>query len=115
MFTRNGGQVFSSNYALYGDMSARRLREPGFTRLIIPHKPVTDSDLTYLPSTELPVIVEEMEPDSPGAKVISFNDSTDTAFYLADKFQIIFCKITTPEVSAGRVRRLGRTDRPPPG
>jgi phenylpyruvate tautomerase PptA (4-oxalocrotonate tautomerase family) len=77
-------------------MIRRRLRESGFTRLIIPHLPVNDSQLTYLPNTELPVIVEEMEPDSPGAKAIPFNDSSDTAFYRADKFSIVFCKIVTP-------------------
>ena len=67
-------------------MIRRRLRENGFTRLIIPHKPVSDSDLHQLPGTELPVIIEEMEPDSPGAKSISFNDTADTAFYRGDKF-----------------------------
>lgn len=78
-------------------MIRRRLRENGFSRLIIPFKSVSNSDLNYLPDTELPVIVEEMEPDSPGAKAIPFNDTADTAFYRGDKFVVYFCKITTPE------------------
>jgi len=75
----------------------RRLRENGFTRLILPFRQVTDDELAYLPDTELPVVIEEMEPDSPGAKAIPFNDTADTAFYYGDKFVVYFCKITTPE------------------
>lgn len=78
-------------------MVRRRIRENGFGRLILPFKPVTDADLNQLPDTELPVIIEEMEPESPGAKAISFNDTADTAFYRGDKFVVYFCKITTPE------------------
>jgi hypothetical protein len=68
----------------------RRLRETGFRRLILPDKPISDSQLVMLPDTELPVVVELMEPDSPGAKTISFNDTADTAFYRGDKFVVIF-------------------------
>jgi hypothetical protein len=78
-------------------MVRRRIRENGFGRLILPFKPVTDADLNQLPDTELPVIIEEMEPSSPGAKAINFNDSADTAFYRGDKFVVYFCKIVTPE------------------
>ena len=78
-------------------MIRRRLRENGFTRLILPFQQISDSDLTYLPDSELPAIVEEMEPDSPGAKAIPFNDTPDTQFYRGDKFAVYFCKITTPE------------------
>jgi hypothetical protein len=78
-------------------MVRRRIRENGFGRLILPFKPVTDADLNQLPDTELPVIIEEMEPDSPGAKAINFNDTADTAFYRGDKFVVYFCKIVTDE------------------
>ena len=78
-------------------MIRRRLRENGFSRLVLPYKQVSDADLNYLPNTELPVIVEEMEPESKGAKAIPFNDTADTEFYRGDKFVVYFCKITTPE------------------
>jgi hypothetical protein len=78
-------------------MIRRRLRENGFTRLILPFQQVSKADLTYLPDSELPAIVEEMEPDSPGAKAIPFNDTPDTQFYRGDKFAVYFCNITTPE------------------
>jgi hypothetical protein len=54
--------------------------ENGFHRLIMPFKTVSDGDLNQLPNTEPPVVVEEMEPDSFGAKTINFNDSADTRF-----------------------------------
>ncbi len=79
------------------NMIRRKLRENGFSRLILPYKQVGDGDLAYLPDTELPVIVEEMEPESPGAKSISFNDTADTRTYRMDKFVVYFSKITTPE------------------
>lgn len=78
-------------------MIRRKIRENGFSRRIIPHDDVDDSDLTELPNSELPAIVEYMEPDSPGAVSLSFNDSPDTAFYRSDKFIVYFSKISTPE------------------
>jgi len=78
-------------------MVRRRIRENGFGRLILPFKPATDADLARLPDTELPVIIEEMEPESVGAKAISFNDTADTAFYRGDKFVVYFAKIVSPE------------------
>ncbi len=72
------------------EMVRRRIRENGFQRLIIPFKQISDGDLTELPDTERPVVIEEMEPDSPGAKSISFNDSADTDFFRGDKFVVYF-------------------------
>lgn len=75
----------------------RKLRENSFTRKVLPHKQVDDSDLTYALNTELPVVVEEMEPLSPGAVSLSFNDHPDVSFYRRDKFVVYFSKISTPE------------------
>ena len=74
----------------------RTLRENAFSEKIIPHQKVENSDLTYW-STELPVIVEEMEPNSPGAVSLSFNDHPDAASYRRDQFIVYFSKISTPE------------------
>jgi hypothetical protein len=70
-------------------MVRRRIRENGFGRLVLPFDPVVDADLNQMIGTELPVIIEEMEPLSPGAKAISFNDTADTAFYRGDKLRRI--------------------------
>jgi hypothetical protein len=79
------------------NMIRRKIRENGFARSIIPPKPVGNEDLDRLPDTDLPVIIEDMEPLSPGAKSISFDDTADTAFYKGDKFVVYFDQITTPE------------------
>lgn len=78
-------------------MIRRRIRENGFSRLVIPYRQVSDGDLNYERGTELPVIVGEMEPDSPGAVSLTFNDTPDTAFYGLEKFSVYFSKISTPE------------------
>lgn len=63
-----------------GEHIKRKIRENGFHRLIMPYKTVSDADLNKLPGIEMPVVVLEMEPDSVGAKSITFNDTADTQF-----------------------------------
>jgi hypothetical protein len=80
-----------------GSYIRRRLRENGFLRKIMPPKTITNAELTYLPDSELPAIIEEMEFDSPGAKSIPFNESADTELFYGSKFATYIFKITTPE------------------
>lgn len=77
-------------------MIKRRIREAGFARMVLPFKDV-DSEVQRLPDTDLPVVVEEMEPDSPGAKAVSFGGAPDTVFYHGDTFVVYFHNILTPE------------------
>lgn len=79
------------------NMIRRKIRENGFSRLVIPHRMVAKDDLNYESGTELPVVVGEMEPESPGAVSLTFNDTPDTAFYGLDKFTVYFSKISTRE------------------
>lgn len=79
------------------NMIRRRIRENGFFRKILPPKQIGNQNLNRFLTTELPGIIEDMEPDQPGAKSISFNDTPDTQFYRGDKFLVIFNKITSPE------------------
>jgi hypothetical protein len=78
-------------------MIRRRIREEGFTRNIIPPVPVTNDDLDRVVQHDRPVIIEDMEPLSKGAKSISFGDTADTEFYYGNKFVCVFNPITTPE------------------
>jgi len=78
-------------------MIRRKIRENGFSRRIIPPKTVSKADLNQWLDSELPAIIEEMEPNSPGAKSIPFNDTPDSVGYRGDKFVIRFCLITTRE------------------
>ncbi len=72
-----------------------KIKESGFQRLLLPFEPVGNR-ITLQLNTDLPAVIEWMEPASPGAKSIPFSDTPDTAFYRGDKFLVIFCKITTP-------------------
>lgn len=79
------------------NMIRRRIREDGFARNIMPAKTVTNEQLDRVPDHDRPVIIEDMEPGSKGAKSIPFGDSADTSFYYGNKFVCTFNVITTPE------------------
>ncbi len=90
------GEVKSAS-AAGSNMLRRRIREEGFLRRIIPPQTVTNDDLDRVPEHDRPVIIEDMEPFSKGAKSISFGDSADTQFYYGGKYACVFNPITTPE------------------
>jgi hypothetical protein len=79
------------------NMIRRRIREEGFTRRIIPPQTVTNEDLDRVLEHDRPVIIEDMEPLSKGAKSVPFGDSADTQFYYGNKYACVFNPITTPE------------------
>jgi hypothetical protein len=79
------------------NMIRRRIREEGFARRIIPPVPVTNDDLDRVLQHDRPVIIEDMEPLSKGAKTIPFGDSADSEQYYGNKFACVFNPITTPE------------------
>ena len=79
------------------NMIRRRIREDGFLRRILPPQQVTNDDLDRVLEHDRPVIIEDMEPASKGAKSIPFGDSADTEFYYGNKFACVFNPITTPE------------------
>lgn len=79
------------------NMIRRRIREEGFTRRIIPPQPASNEDLDRVLEHDRPVIIEDMEPGSKGAKSIPFGDGADTEFYYGNKFACVFNPITTPE------------------
>jgi hypothetical protein len=78
-------------------MIRRRIREDGFTRRIIPPQTVTNDDLDRVVEHDRPVMIEDMEPASRGAKSIPFGDAADTQFYYGNKYICVFNPITTPE------------------
>jgi hypothetical protein len=79
------------------NMIRRRIREEGFLRRILPPETVGNEDLDRVLDHDRPVIIEDMEPNSKGAKSIPFGDSPDSSFYYGNKFQCVFNSITTPE------------------
>lgn len=79
------------------NMIRRRIREEGFLRRIIPPQTVTNDDLDRVIQHDRPVIIEEMEPLSRGAKSIPFGSSADTELYYGNKYLCEFNEVTTPE------------------
>jgi hypothetical protein len=79
------------------NMIRRRIREEGFTRRILPPQTVTNDDLDRVLTHDRPVIIEDMEPLSKGAKTMPFGDTADTETYYGNKFQCVFNTVTTPE------------------
>ncbi len=79
------------------NMIRRRIREDGFLRNIIPPETVTNTDLDRVLEHDRPVIIEDMEPLSPGAVSIPFGASADSQTYYGNKFSVVFNPITTKE------------------
>lgn len=90
------GQVKEAS-AAGSNMIRRKIREQGFTRRIIPPQDVTNDDLDRVVEHDKPVIIEDMEPLSKGAKTIPFGDTADSESYYGNKFVCVFNPITTPE------------------
>lgn len=76
-----------------------KIREEGFARKILPFKDISKDDLDQLPDSELPACIEEMEPDSPGAVVLNYNDAPDNQPFYGRKYVVLFHIISTPEMS----------------
>jgi hypothetical protein len=89
--------VIKSASTAGSNMIRRRIREDGFARNIIEPKTITNDMLDRVPDHDRPVMIEDMEPDSKGAKSIPFGDSSDTEFYYGTKYLCVFNVITTPE------------------
>lgn len=93
---RNNGEIKeASNQG--GKMLQRELREQGFQRRIMPPEPVTNADLVPALDHDLPRMIREMKPKTKGAMTISFGDTADSQTFYANKYEIVFNPITTPE------------------
>ena len=79
------------------NMIRRRIREDGFLRNILPPEIVTNADLDRVVNSDKPVIIEDMEPLSPGAVSIPFGGSADSVFFYGNKFTVQFNPVTTRE------------------
>ena len=79
------------------NMIRRKIRENGFLRRILPPENKTNEDLDRVVDHDRPLIIEEMEPSSKGAKSMPFGDSAESQSFYGNKFQVVFNQITTPE------------------
>jgi hypothetical protein len=79
------------------NMIRRRIREDGFLRNIIPPEIVTNADLDRVVNSDKPVIIEDMEPLSPGAVSLPFGAVSDSTFFYGNKFTVQFNPVVTRE------------------
>ena len=70
-----------------------RAREDGFARRIQPPIPVTPADLDRQVDTVKPVIVKDMEPDTPGAYSVPFGAVPMNHYMDAPRYRIMFERI----------------------
>lgn len=76
-----------------------QIREEGFQRAILSFDTITNEDLDYFGDSELPGVWFELEPDSPPARVIPYNDTPNTFSYRAEKYVVLISMITTEEAT----------------
>jgi hypothetical protein len=93
----NEGSIKCASTAAGSNMIRRRIREAGFTRRIIPMQTVTNAELNRDLNHDRPLIIEDMEPLSKGAKSCSFGDSADSQTFYGNKYAVVFNPYTTPE------------------
>ncbi len=76
-----------------------QIREEGFQRAILPFEDITNADLDYAGDSELSGVWFELEPDSPAARSIPYDDTPNTAFYRAEKYVVFLSIITSEELT----------------
>ena len=76
-----------------------QIREEGFQRAILSFDKITNDDLDYFGDSELPGVWFELEPDSPPARMIPYNDTPNTFAYRAEKYVVLITVITTDEAT----------------
>jgi hypothetical protein len=76
-----------------------QIREEGFQRAIMSFDMITNEELDYFGDSELPGVWFELEPDSPPARIIPYNDTPNTFAYRAEKYVVLISVITTEEAT----------------
>lgn len=76
-----------------------QIREEGFQRAIMSFDMITNDDLDYFGDSELPGVWFELEPDSPAARRVPYNDTPNTFAYRAEKYVVLIHVLTTEEAT----------------
>ena len=82
-----------------------QIREEGFQRAIMSFDMITNDDLDYFGDSDLPGVWFELEPDSPPARMIPYNDTPNTFAYFAEKY-VVLIKVVTTEEATKNVNQL---------
>lgn len=73
-----------------------KMREDGFYRRILPPIPINNEDLTRQVGTDKPVVVVDMEPDSPAAMSIPFATLPSNLYIRGRRYLVMLDRIVTP-------------------
>ncbi len=76
-----------------------QIREEGFQRAIMSFDMITNDDLDYFGDSELPGVWFELEPDSPPARNLPYNDTPNTFAYRTEKYLVLLGIISTDEAT----------------
>lgn len=93
------GEINKQASATATEVTRTTIREMGIQRQVMPFQSITNADLDYFGDHELPGKWYELEPDSPPARGIPYGSSPNTQSYSAGKYCVVFCKITTEELT----------------
>lgn len=78
------------------DLTRTTVREDSFAMKILPPKKATNEDLAH-DMTENLSIIEDLEPDSPGAKWVPLQDIPDGEYIYGTRYRVPFARILTPK------------------
>lgn len=76
-----------------------QVREEGFQRAIMSFDMITNENLDYFGDSELPGVWYELEPDSPPARHIPYNDTPNSFNYRAEKYVVLLSVVSTEEMT----------------
>lgn len=74
-----------------------KMREEGFTRRIMPPQTITNEELDRQVSTDKPVKVFDMEPDSPAAISAPFASLTSNVYIRGPRYMVSIARILSPK------------------
>jgi len=77
-----------------------KIREDGFTRKIIPPVTVTPADFDRQVDTPKPVIIKDMEPNSPGAYSVPFGTTPRNHYIKGGRYRVMFDRIESRRLTA---------------
>lgn len=95
----SAGENVKQASAAASKVTRTQIREEGFQRAILPFEDITNADLDYFGDTELAGVWFELEPDSPAARSIPYDDTPNTAFFRAEKYVVFLSIITSEEIT----------------
>lgn len=93
------GEIVKRASDIASKATRTQIREEGVRRAFLPYDDVAPSSLEYFGDTELGARWFELEPNSPAARAIPYDESPNTEFFRAEKYAVVFSLMTTEELT----------------